>query len=64
MVTSVERPWSAIHANIDYSPTGCWHSCDKPEGREGAASVWKRCYHPTQKRDDDRTDWTVGFYCG
>lgn len=59
-----ERPWSAIRANVNYSPTGCWHPCDKPEGREGAASVWQRCYHPTQKRDNDRTDWTVGCYCG
>ncbi|MEY4668207.1 MAG: hypothetical protein RL518_906 [Pseudomonadota bacterium] len=58
-----ERPWSAINAGVDYSPTGCWHSCSLPEGIPGAKSESSRCYHPTQKRDNDRTDTTVGCYC-
>ncbi len=58
-----ERPWSAINAPVDYSPTGCWHNCKRPEGPPGARSESFRCYHPTQKRDHDRTDTTVGCFC-
>lgn len=57
------RPWSAINAKVDYSPTGCWHPCGQPEGSRGAVSVGDRCYSPTQKRDNDRTDLTVGCFC-
>lgn len=56
-----ERPWSTI--GVVNFVTGCWHSCAAPEGMSGAASVGGRCYHPTQKRDNDSTDWTVGCYC-
>ena len=57
-----ERPWSAI-GRVNYSPTGCWHDCRLPEGRAGAVSVGPRCYAPGQKRDNDRTDITVGCFC-
>lgn len=57
-----ERPWSAIGV-INYAPTGCWHNCRFPEGRVGAVSVGARCYAPGQKRDNDRTDTTVGCFC-
>ena len=57
-----ERPWSAIGV-VNYAPTGCWHDCRSPEGRAGAVSVGSRCYAPGQKRDNDRTDTTVGCYC-
>ena len=57
-----ERPGSAI-GPINYAPTGCWHDCRLPEGRAGAVSVGPRCYAPGQKRDNDRTDITVGCYC-
>ena len=58
-----ERPWSAINAGVDYSPTGCWHDCRLPEGSPGAQSERQRCYHPNQKRDNDVTDLTVGCFC-
>ena len=57
-----ERPWSAIGV-VNYAPTGCWHDCRFPEGRPGAVSVGSRCYAPGQKRDNDRTDTTVGCFC-
>lgn len=57
-----ERPWSAIGV-INYAPTGCWHNCGFPEGIRGAISVGDRCYAPSQKRDYDRTDITVGCFC-
>jgi len=57
-----ERPWSAIGV-VNYAPTGCWHDCRFPEGRPGAVSVGPRCYAPGQKRDNDRTDTTVGCFC-
>lgn len=57
-----ERPSSAIGV-VDYSPTGCWHSCASPEGTPGAVSVGPRCYAPGQKRDNDSTDTTLGCYC-
>lgn len=57
-----ERPWSAI-GRVNYAPTGCWHDCRLPEGRPGAVSVGPRCYAPGQKRDNDRTDTTVGCFC-
>ena len=57
-----ERPRSAIGV-INYAPTGCWHNCRSPEGRRGAISVGHRCYAPGQKRDNDRTDTTVGCFC-
>ena len=57
------RPWSAIQAGVDYGPTGCWHNCALPEGFAGAASNGYWCYHPSQKRDNDHTDKTVGCYC-
>jgi hypothetical protein len=57
------RPLSAINAKIDYRPTGCWHPCGQPEGTRGAISVGDRCYSPTQTRDNDLTDLTVGCFC-
>ena len=57
-----ERPVSSIGV-VDFSPSGCWHSCALPEGAAGSASVGFRCYHPSQKRDNDRTDQTTGCYC-
>ena len=57
-----ERPQSAIGV-VNYSPTGCWHNCGYPEGGPGASSVGHRCYAPGQKRDNDRTDTTVGCFC-
>lgn len=57
------RPWSAIQAGVDYGPTGCWHNCALPEGFAGAASNGYWCYHPSQKRDNDHTDKTLGCYC-
>ncbi len=57
------RPWSAIQAGVNYGPTGCWHNCALPEGFAGAASNGYWCYHPSQKRDNDHTDKTVGCYC-
>lgn len=57
-----ERPQSAIGI-INYTPTGCWHDCRFPEGRPGAISIGYRCYAPGQKRDNDRTDMTVGCFC-
>jgi hypothetical protein len=57
-----ERPWSAI-GTVNYAQTGCWHDCRFPEGRGGAVSVGPRCYAPCQKRDNDRTDITVGCFC-
>lgn len=59
-----ERPWSAIEAGVNYSPTGCWHPCAAPEGLVGGRSEGFRCYHPAQKRDHDVTDITVGCFCG
>ena len=58
-----QRPWSAIYARVDYSPTGCWHPCQYPEGRAPAVSVSFRCYAPGQKQDNDITDTTVGCFC-
>ena len=57
-----ERPQSAIGV-VNYAPTGCWHDCRYPEGRPGATSIGHRCYAPGQKRDNDRTDTTVGCFC-
>jgi hypothetical protein len=57
-----ERPLSAIGV-VNYAPTGCWHDCRLPEGRPGAVSIGSRCYAPGQKRDNDRTDTTVGCFC-
>ena len=57
-----ERPQSALGV-VNYAPTGCWHNCRYPEGRRGASSVGHRCYAPGQKRDNDRTDVTVGCFC-
>jgi hypothetical protein len=61
-VSGETRGRSSIGA-IDFSPTGCWHSCSAPEGNAGSESVGHRCYSPRQKRDNDRTDTTVGCYC-
>jgi hypothetical protein len=57
-----ERPQSAIGV-VNFAPTGCWHDCREPEGRPGATSVGPRCYAPGQKRDNDRTDITLGCFC-
>ena len=56
------RPLSAIGV-VNFAPTGCWHDCRYPEGRPGATSFGPRCYAPGQKRDNDRTDITVGCFC-
>lgn len=56
------RPASAI-GRINYAPTGCWHNCAEPEGLPGAVSIDGRCYSPGQKRDNDRTDTTLGCFC-
>ena len=61
-VSGEVRGQSAI-GEVDFSPTGCWHSCSRPEGRSGSESVGHRCYSPGQKRDNDRTDTTVGCHC-
>jgi len=42
---------------------GCWNGCNGGYGA-GAASSGSRCYHPTQKRDNDGTDTTVACFCG
>lgn len=61
-VSGEVRGWSAIGA-VNFSPTGCWHDCGRPEGRTGSVSVGNRCYSPGQKRDNDRTDTTLGCFC-
>ena len=61
-VSGEVRGSSAIGV-VNFSPTGCWHDCGRPEGRTGSVSVGSRCYSPGQKRDNDRTDTTLGCYC-
>lgn len=61
-VSGEARPLSAI-GKIDFSPTGCWHDCAQPEGLPGAVSIDGRCYSPGQRRDNDRTDTTLGCFC-
>jgi hypothetical protein len=61
-VSGEARPLSAI-GKVDFAPTGCWHNCAQPEGLPGAVSVDGRCYSPGQKRDNDRTDTTLGCFC-
>jgi hypothetical protein len=61
-VSGEVRGSSAI-GEVNFSPTGCWHDCGRPEGRTGSVSVGSRCYSPGQKRDNDRTDTTLGCYC-
>ncbi len=61
-VSGEVRGWSAIGV-VNFAPTGCWHDCRFPEGRTGSVRVGYRCYSPGQKRDNDRTDITVGCYC-
>jgi hypothetical protein len=57
------RPESAI--GIVQFTKGCWPNCapDAPGVVVDAASVGKHCYKPGQKRDNDRTDLTVGCFC-
>ncbi len=61
-VSGEVRGWSAIGV-VNFAPTGCWHDCGQPEGRPGSISVGYRCYSPGQKRDNDRTDMTLGCFC-
>lgn len=42
---------------------GCWPNC-APEPVSNAVSVGGYCFKPGQKQDKDRTDITVGCYCG
>lgn len=61
-VSGEVRGWSAIGV-VNFAPTGCWHDCGFPEGSRGSVSVGYRCYSPGQKRDNDRTDITLGCHC-
>lgn len=42
---------------------GCWPNCS-PQSPSAAVSVGRMCYSPGQKRDNDRTDVTMGCFCG
>lgn len=56
------RPASAI--GIVQFKKGCWPNC-AAEGPSvmGAQSIGGSCYKPGQKRDNDRTDVTMGCFC-
>ncbi len=42
---------------------GCWPSSCLPDLNVPSVSVGRFCYKPGQKRDNDRTDITVGCFC-
>ncbi len=42
---------------------GCWGPCSNFTPEVDAYSAGEYCYHPTQKRDNDATDRTVGCFC-
>ena len=63
-----KRPASGVAAGIVFS-YGAWRDASPtPESsfeiEGGLASEGKNCYSVTQKRDNDKTDITVGCYCG
>lgn len=48
--------------SIDFQK-GCWPNC-APRHESTAQSDGKYCYNAGQKRDRDKTDLTMGCYCG
>lgn len=59
-VSGENRATSAVGV-INYT-RGCWIDCT-PNNTTGSTSVGGSCYHPSQKRDWDRTDRTMGCFC-
>ncbi len=60
-VSGENRAASAI-GSISFQ-NGCWPNCSG-QMSSSAVSVGRMCYSPGQKRDNDRTDVTMGCFCG
>jgi len=59
-VSGENRAASAV--GIIAFQNGCWPNCS-PQSPNVAVSAGRMCYSPGQKRDNDRTDVTMGCYC-